>query len=46
MIRIPPFRSALAFIASVTLTFVTFQQTVTIPASPAASGTATHSGIA
>lgn len=42
MIRVPPFRSALALVASVTLTVVAFQQTAMIPVGPAATA-ATHS---
>lgn len=45
MIRVPPLRSAFALVASVTLTFIVFQHTATIPVEPAAPGAA-HSRIA
>lgn len=46
MIRIPSFRSALTLVASVTLTFVTFQQTATISIESAATTAVIHPGVA
>lgn len=39
MTRVPPIRSAFALVASVTLTFIIFQQSATLPASPAVAAT-------